>query len=256
MLAKFDALARRLWGNRIREFGIGVPDAKKLASPAGGPLAEIFFSGRGRRVHKWVHYLPVYERYFSPYRQSDFKFLEIGVFGGGSLDMWREFFGPAATIFGVDINPSCKDLATPPTQVRIGSQDDSTFLRNVVSEMGGLDVVLDDGSHVGKHQRSSFETLFPLLSEGGIYMIEDTHTSYWRRFGGGYRRRGTAIEFGKRIIDDLHGWYHGRSMRTAARDQIGGIHFHDSIIVIEKQHRSKPGHVVVDQAVNGGGAPP
>lgn len=244
MLTKLKAHVRHLLGDPLGEFEIAVADVEKLASTS-GPLAEIFFSGRGRRVHKWLHYLEIYERYFSSFRGKDIKFLEIGVFGGGSLDMWREYFGSPATIFGIDINPACENLATPPTQIRIGSQDDPSFLRRTVSEMRGLDLVLDDGSHVGKHQRASFQTLFPLLSEGGLYMIEDTHTSYWRRFRGGYRKSGTAIELGKQIVDDLHGWYHRKSMRAAARDQIGGIHFHDSIIVIEKRTRNKPGHVII-----------
>jgi hypothetical protein len=246
MLSKFKAYVHRRLGNPIGEFEIPAADARRMASANKDALSEIFFSGRGRRVHKWVHYLALYERYFGHLRGKDFKFLEIGVFGGGSLDMWREYFGPDAIIYGIDVNPACANLAEPPTQIRIGSQADSEFLRGVIAEMGGLDVVLDDGSHIGKHQRSSFETLFPLLSEGGIYMIEDTHTSYWRRFGGGYRKRGTAIEFAKQIVDDLHAWYHGKFVSTRTRDQIGGVHFHDSIIVIEKQARKKPGHVIID----------
>jgi len=247
MFEKLVGRLRQTWAGSMREFASSETDTAKLKAKASGPLADIFFSGRGRRVHKWVHYLPIYERYFSPWRGKQLRFLEIGVFGGGSLDMWRAYFGSDATIFGIDINPECAGLADPPTQIRIGSQDDTAFLRRVVDEMGGLDVVLDDGSHVGRHQRASFDILFPLLSDGGIYMIEDTHTSYWRSFAGGYRRRGTAIEFAKQIVDDLHGWYHHRAPQTQARDQVGAVHFHDSIIVVEKQVRSRPEHVIVQQ---------
>jgi len=250
MISKLASQIRRLFPTPLREFAVYDLDDAKMSEQANGPLAEIFFSGRGRRVHKWLHYLPIYERYFSALRDKDIKFLEIGVFGGGSLDMWRDYFGPSATLFGVDINPDCAGLATPPTQVRIGSQDDATFLRGVVEEMGGVDVVLDDGSHVGKHQWSSFVTLFPLLREGGVYMIEDTHTSYWRRFAGGFLRPGTAIEFSKRIVDDMHGWYHRRARLPEACYQIGAVHFHDSIIVIEKQRRSRPMHVIIEQTPN------
>jgi hypothetical protein len=84
--------------------------------------------------------------------------LEIGVFKGGSLELWREYFGPAATIFGVDVNPKCADYVTAPNQVRIGSQDDALFLEKVVLEIGTLDIVLDDDSHIGHHQRRSFES--------------------------------------------------------------------------------------------------
>jgi hypothetical protein len=244
---------RRRWGNPAREFLVtAIADIETLAKEAKGPLATIFFSGRCRRVHKWTHYFPVYERYFSRFRGEKLRFLEIGVFGGGSLDMWREYFGADAIIYGIDINPECAGLARSPSQVRIGSQDDPAFLRSVVAEMGGIDVVLDDGSHVGKHQQASFEVLFPLLNEGGIYMIEDTCTSYWGEFGGGYRRPGTAIEFGKRILDDMHAWYHGRSPRTNARDQVSATHFHDGIIVVEKGTRSRPVHVIIEPSAREG----
>ena len=209
-------------------------------------LAEIAYSGECRRVHKWTHYFKIYERYLEKYRGSAFKMLEIGVNGGGSLDMWRSYFGDRATIFGIDINPDCASLDTPHAPVRIGSQADATFLRGVVDEMGGLDVVLDDGSHRAKHQRASFDALFPLLNEGGLYLIEDTHSSYWLRFGGGYRRRGTAIEFAKRIVDDMHGWYHRRRPQTSAQHEVGSVTFHDSIIVIEKRRRERPRHVITN----------
>lgn len=207
-------------------------------------LAEIAYSGRCRRVHKWTHYFGIYERYLGEYRRTAFKMLEIGVSGGGSLDMWREYFGPEATIYGVDINPECARLDTPHTPVRVGSQANPEFLRKVVEEMGGLDIALDDGSHRASHQRKSFEVLFPLLNDGGLYIIEDTHTSYWLRFGGGFRRRGTAIEFAKQIVDDMHGWYHRRRTKTRAQHEVGSVTFHDSMIVIEKRRRERPSHVI------------
>lgn len=208
-------------------------------------LGRIFCSGEGRPVDKWVHYIPIYERYFAKYRGTAFRMLEIGVFKGGSLDMWRSYFGPDATLFGVDINPACADRVTPPNQVRIGSQDDPAFLAGVAKEMGGLDVVLDDGSHIGRHQWKSFEVLFPLLAEGGLYVIEDTHTSYWWRWGGGPLRRLTANGLAKRIIDDMHGWYHRRRQRTPAMTEIGALHVHDSMIVIEKCRRTRPQRILI-----------
>jgi hypothetical protein len=108
--------------------------------------------------------------------------------------------------------------------------------------MGGLDIVLDDGSHVSSHQRVSFEVLFPLLSDGGLYMIEDMHTAYMPTYEGGHRRPGTAIEMVKGMIDDMHGWYHSEALGTPARDWITGIHVYDSIAVIEKRRRRRPGH--------------
>jgi hypothetical protein len=223
-----------------------------VASQTGGALAEVFFGHRGSIVHKWIHYLEIYERHFSPYRNTPFKMLEIGVFKGGSLEMWREYFGEAATIYGIDVDPRCAECVTVPNQVRIGSQDDSVFLNKVILEMGTPDIVLDDGSHIGHHQRKSFDVLFPLLNPGGLYVIEDLHTSYWpgsvgggHRFAGGYRHQSNAIEHVKQMIDDMHAWYHNNPVTTPAKTDIGAIHMYDSIVVIEKRHRQQPGHIQV-----------
>ena len=220
-------------------------DAARASLGEPGELARLFFSTDGRVVNKWVHYLPIYERYFASYREKPAKILEIGVNQGGSLDLWRRYFGPDATIFGIDINPRCAERVTAPNQVRIGSQADPDFLRRVVGEMGNPDIVLDDGSHRAQHQRTSFETLFPLLAEGGLYVIEDTHTAYWRRFGGGYRRRGTAIELAKRVVDDMHAWYHDHATTTDAHHSIGAVAFFDSLIVFEKRRHGQPINIQV-----------
>ncbi len=210
-------------------------------------VQRLFFSHLGRSISKWTHYLPVYERYFAPFRErAALKFLEIGVFEGGSLELWRKYFGSEAIIFGIDVNPACASRVSAPNRVRIGSQDDANFLTSVVGEMGGLDIVLDDGSHIGRHQRASFETLFPLLSYGGLYVIEDLHTSYWQGLhGGGYRKKGTAIEYLKQMIDDMHGWYHERATTTGAKESVGAMHIYDSIAVIEKCARLQPAHIRV-----------
>jgi hypothetical protein len=227
-------------------------DKDAAADQTTGALAEVFFRHRGRVVDKWVHYLEIYERHFAPYCNTPVKMLEIGVFKGGSLELWREYFGETATLFGIDVDPRCAGYVTAPNQVRIGSQDDPMFLKNVILEMGTPDIVLDDGSHIGHHQRSSFDTLFPLLSPCALYVIEDLHTSYWPgsvgggyRFAGGYRRENTAIGHIKQMIDDMHAWYHNSPVATSAKTDIGAIHVYDSIVVIEKKRRQQPGHIQV-----------
>lgn len=216
--------------------------AQALRSENPGPLEKLFFANKGRLAHKWLHYLPIYDRVMAPYRDKAPAMLEIGVSLGGSLQMWRDYFGPKATIFGVDINPDCAGRVDPPNQVRIGSQDDPAFLAGVVREMGAPDIILDDGSHVAAHQLASFKALWPHLGVGGLYMIEDCHTAYWPWFEGGYRRAGTAMELAKALIDDLHGWYHGRDQMFAEREEIGSVQVYDSLIVIEKTDRARPGH--------------
>lgn len=225
-------------------FAANVTDEFKAAYK--GRFAELFFANEGRLAHKWLHYLPIYEQLLSPYAGSKVRMLEIGVSKGGSLGLWRKFLGKEAIIFGVDINPECAAFDGESASVRIGSQSDPEFLQNVISEMGGVDVVLDDGSHIATHQRISFDALFPLLSNGGLYIIEDMHTAYWPGFEGGMKRRGTAIEFLKDKIDDLHAHFlrKGRNLKESMPD-IESIQFFDSIAAVRKRKQFPRHHVMV-----------
>ena len=209
-------------------------------------MEQLFLDHEGPQITKWLHYLPLYDRHFSQYRQAAVSILEIGVFKGGSLKLWREYFGPEARIFGVDIDPQCAQFDGDYGQVRIGSQADPDFLRSVVEEMGGVDVVIDDGSHVMKHVDVSFRTLFPLLRKGGTYIVEDLHTAYWPSYGGGYRTSGTFIDTAKSLVDDMHHWYHRRGVRQQiAKDWVPAVHFYDSMVVLEKNEVVRPTSVMV-----------
>ena len=197
-------------------------------------------------MHKWHHYLPLDDRYFGDYRNAarPVRMLEIGTAEGGSLELWRGYFGADATIFGIDINPqSATGNGETGNQIRIGSQADPDFLVSVVTEMGGVDIILDDGSHMASDIRTSFNVLFPLLSENGLYVVEDVHTSYWRNFGGGYFAKRSFIGMCKQIIDDMHHWYHPNGQKiSAGKNWIAGLHVHDSIVFIEKALNKRPLH--------------
>ena len=125
----------------VREFKFtGTDVAADIREKYGydGPLLPIYAGHEGAVVHKWHHYIPLYDRYLSRFRGQPVRFLEIGVFRGGSLEMWREFLGPEAVIFGIDIDPECAQFDGNAGQVRIGSQDDPAFLNSVIDEMGGI----------------------------------------------------------------------------------------------------------------------
>jgi hypothetical protein len=206
-------------------------------------LADIFASNGNGVVHKWHHYFPVYERYFSRFRNRPVRFLEIGVSQGGSLQMWRTYFGDRAIIFGIDVDEDCRAFDGRAAQVRVGSQDDPAFLKSVVEEMGGLDLVLDDGSHHMAHIPVSLEVLFPLLSEDGVYMIEDLHTAYWKHWGGGYSASKNFFKYVGEMVDDMHRWYHEKPMvHGGVSDWCRGIHIHDSMVVFDKGQPHRPTH--------------
>lgn len=208
-----------------------------------GDIVDFFAGNTSGVVHKWHHYIPLYDRYFANFRGRNIRFLEIGVSKGGSLEMWRKYFGPDAIIYGIDIDPTCRKFDGIAGQVRIGSQDDPAFLQSVIAEMGGVDIVLDDGSHHMKHIPVSLEFLFGHLNDGGIYMIEDLHTAYWREYGGGYRARGNFFNYVMDLVDDIHRWYHGRKLiHPTVSGNCTGIHIHDSLVVLEKGTVYQPVH--------------
>lgn len=135
---------------------------------------------------KWNHhsYAEHYNRHFTPLRLKKLNILEIGVggyasdkSGGKSLRMWKAFF-PNSMIYGIDIVDK-KYVEEDRIKVFQGSQDDESFLRKVLDETGGLDIIIDDGSHVNEQVIKSFNVLFPALNDNGIYVVEDTFTSYW-----------------------------------------------------------------------------
>lgn len=214
-------------------------------------LLDIFAANQGCVVHKWHHYIPLYDRYFAPFRKRKIRFLEIGVSDGGSLQMWREYFGNDAVIYGIDIDPKCQQYNGLAGQVRIGSQTDKRFLESVISEMGGIDIVLDDGSHHMEHIPVSLKVLFPLLSNGGIYLIEDLHAAYWQSFGGGYNTSSNFFGFVMQLVNDMHHWYHPHGTEQESISQkCSGIHIHDSMVVIEKNEVYMPVHSRVGEVAD------
>lgn len=208
-----------------------------------GELLDFYIDDNKSPIHKWHHYIPLYDRYFSRFRGGKVRFLEIGVSQGGSLHMWRRYFGGDAIIYGIDINPECMKYNGVSGQVRIGSQADHDFLLSVINEMGGVDIVLDDGSHKMEHIVASLNVLFPVLNNSGVYFIEDLHTAYWRKWGGGYNRRGNFFNMVRALIDDMHHWYHIENLKhKVIGESCSGIHVHDSIVVLDKNDAHIPFH--------------
>lgn len=204
-------------------------------------LERIYYGHHGRRIFKWHHYLAIYGRHLQDKKSlRPLRVLEIGVQNGGSLQMWRKYFGPAATIFGIDIDPICKGFEEDGCQIRIGDQSDPKFIAGVIDEMGGVDVIIDDGSHIASHQLATFQTAFPLLADGGLYIVEDLHTSYWDGWEGGLLRKGTFIEHIKAIVDQMHGWYFPNADPMGIKASVTGLHLYDSIAVIDKGAKERP----------------
>lgn len=208
-------------------------------------LHRHFLSNGGKRLHKWLHYFDIYERHFARFRDRPIKMLEIGVHGGGSLDMWKAYLHPDSTIVGIDIQPECAQYASKNVEIHIGSQDDAEFLTEVADQYGQFDIVLDDGSHVNSHVIKTFEVLYPRVVSDGVFMVEDMHTSYWPKFGGGLRREGTFIEFAKNKIDEINASHvRGDFEATDVSRTTDSIAFYDSVVVFEKRPQGIRQHAI------------
>lgn len=157
--------------------------------------------------------------------------------------MWKHYFGAGAKVFGVDINPNCKQFEEAGVQIFIGDQADRNFLRKLARLLPPIDILIDDGGHTMHQQIATFEELFPTVAPEGVYLCEDLHTSYWHRWGGGYRKRGSFIEYSKRWIDQLNAW-HSREPRrlqvTAFTRSAHSLHYYDSVLVVEKRPMQPP----------------
>lgn len=206
-------------------------------------LVEIHQQHSGRLLNKWEHYLGIYDIFFPRYRNKEIILLEFGIAHGGSLELWRNYFGPKATIIGVDVNPECKKFEAENTKIFIGSQEDKDFLTELKKQVPKADILIDDGGHTMKQQIVTFNEMFDHVKPDGLYICEDTHTSYWKEYYGGYKKKSSFIEYAKNWVDDLHGWHFkvkGKPYITPITKTVKGLHFYDSMVILEKQPMHPP----------------
>lgn len=206
-------------------------------------LEKYFTENNKNLLHKWKHYFDIYDRHFSKYRGKEVHIVEFGIYHGGSLQMWKDYFGPKAKIYGVDINPHCKKLEEDRVEIFIGDQEDRNFLQSISEAIPRIDILIDDGGHTMGQQIATFEELFPKIDSNGVYLCEDIHTSYWKKFGGGYKKKSSFIEYSKNFIDDINAWHSKEPRKLKISDftrTVDSLHFYDSVLVIEKHEMELP----------------
>lgn len=209
----------------------------------GGDLKQLArLYGSDKWGEHW--YAQHYERHFLPLRTKRLNILEIGIgggaatnAGGASLRMWTSFF-PNSSINGIDLYDK-SFLQSDRVKVFQGSQDDPDFLEHVIKEIGSPDIIIDDGSHRNEHVIKTFQILFPRLSDTGIYVIEDTQTSYWPEEGGSsddLNASYTTMGLLKGTIDGLN---HAEFIRPGYLpsyfdEHIVSMHFYHNLVFIYK----------------------
>ena len=156
---------------------------------------------------KWEKYFDVYEEYFTKFRDKNITFVEIGIYNGGSLKVWRDFFGPKSRIIGIDINPDCKKFEEDGIEIYIGNQSDPIFWKNFFNKVGNVDVILDDGGHTNFQQIVTTCSCIPFIKNDGLLVVEDVFHSYGVSYGkkGFYNpSKYSFINFCKKTIDDIN----------------------------------------------------
>lgn len=156
--------------------------------------------GRKNFTEKVGHgYLPIYEKLWLPIQEEPITLLEIGIYNGNSMRTWCEWF-PNATIVGIDHNPN-NPMKVDRAKTHFGKQEDWEFLSTVANEYKQFDIIIDDGSHIWLHQQLTFEYLWPVVKPGGMYIIEDLHTSLDPFWSGGAATN--TVDFIKPLVEEV-----------------------------------------------------
>ncbi len=200
-------------------------------------------------------YTPHYQLHFKKFKFKKINLLEIGVGGyespyegGKSLRMWKKYF-PFGKIFSIDIYDK-SPLQESRIKIFKGSQVDKEFIDKVINEIGIIDIIIDDGSHINEHVIETFRMLFPKLRDGGIYVIEDTQTSYWEEYGGDsndLNNPKTMLNFFKSLTDSLNNkeFIKSNYEPNYYDKKIISIHFYHNLIFVYKGENDEESNVVV-----------
>ena len=188
----------------------------------------------GPGLWKFDHYFEIYDRHFRRFREKDVHVLEIGVYSGGSLDMWRSYFGPKAKIYGVDLEPACRMYEGNNVKIFIGNQHDRDFWKSFREQVPNLDVVIDDASHQTEDQIVSFEELFPHLCSGGVYLCEDVTWAYNRfaSYAHGITHKLNDFRRVKQSFDDPERRIVAEC--TPFQSAVSSVHFYPYVVVFER----------------------
>ena len=223
------------------------------------PLEEYFRNNDSRLIHKWMHYFEVYHRHFERFRGRPVVVLEFGVNQGGSLEMWRDYFGPDAKIYGVDIDPRCRQFEDDNIRILIGDQADKEFLQRG----GRRDRSTDRRRHRGRRApdapaEDDLPAHLPPHERRRVLPHRGHAHQLLAGYGGGFRRRGTFMQFAKHKIDQLNAW-HSKTEELQVDEftrTTDSIHFYDSIVVFERGKRTKPVHRITGRRRSGACATP
>ena len=195
-------------------------------------------------------YFSVYAELLESYRNKEITFVEIGVLNGGSLFMWREYFGSKARIIGVDFNPLAERWREEGFEIHIGNQADPQFWDKFFSEFKEVDVILDDGGHTNEQQIITASKCFSHIKEGGLLIVEDTHTSYFKDFGNPSKY--SFVEWSKGLVDNINSRFPAVKVSDLPyKNRVHSVSFFESIVCFKiSPGRCAESFVMVNEGIN------
>ena len=192
-----------------------------------------FFKSSPKYSIKWSNYFDIYQNLFKRFVNKKIILVEVGIGNGGSLFMWRNFFGKKAQIIGVELNPEAKKLEKYGFKIFIGDQSDPHFWKNFYKKIGKIDILIDDGGHTNLQQITTLVESINFIKPGGMIIIEDTHTSFMRDKGFKNPSKFSFINFTTLLIENIHrrNPMLKKEINFFSR-KIQSIEYYDSIVVI------------------------
>ena len=227
--AAYDTIFQQQQGEQFsRQFTIS--ESKAAAKKHNIPISRLeeWFNNRieGNGIWKWRHYFEIYNRHLARFVGKGPSLLEVGIYSGGSLEMWRSYFGDDCTIYGVDIAEECRTYQGPQTQIFIGDQEDRCFWHNFRTRAPNLDVIIDDGGHRPNQKIATLEELLPHMNPGGVYICEDVHgiENYFYQYCCGLTK----------MLNGMDADNHDLIRANSFQRWVKGVYFYPFIVIIER----------------------
>ena len=217
-------------------------------------LYELYRAHTGFVSDKWESYIRCYDTLLSPFRQDPIGLLEVGIQNGGSLEIWSQYFPNAVSLIGCDINPDCAKLSYTDARVKIvvGDANGDKARAEILAARPEFDIIIDYGSHKSSDIVKTFALYFPKLKNGGLFIAEDLHCSYWRQFEGGLFDQLSSISFFKRLVDIINfehwgiagdrasilqefGSKYGVTLSDELLSRVHSVEFQNSMCIIRKR---------------------
>ena len=182
---------------------------------------------------KWNNYFEIYENLFQKFLKKKITIVEVGIGDGGSLFMWKNFFGKKAKIIGIELNPESKKLEKKGFKIFNGDQSSKDFWKSFYKKIGKIDILVDDGGHTNIQQITTLIESINYVKPGGMIIIEDTHTSFMKNKDFKNPSKYSFINFTSSLIEVIHRRNPNlKKELNFISKKINSIEYYDSITVI------------------------